>query len=84
MQFVCFNFAKLILDQTTLLDMNASVLHSNTVRTKLKCQTLNQSFLPSTQSFSTSVSKLAALRPTANAPKIIRPTTKNFPQFFCM
>ena len=41
-----------------------------------------QSFLPSTHSSSTLVSRLAAFNPTAKAPNMRRPTTKNLPQFF--
>lgn len=37
---------------------------------------------PSTHSSSTLVSRLAARSPTANAPNISRPTTRNLPQFF--
>lgn len=39
---------------------------------------------PSTHSSSTLVSRLAARSPTANAPNISRPTTRNLPQFFWM
>lgn len=38
--------------------------------------------LPSTHSSSTLVSRLAAFNPTAKAPNMRRPTTKNLPQFF--
>lgn len=38
--------------------------------------------LPSTHNSSTLVSRLAAFNPTAKAPNMRRPTTKNLPQFF--